>query len=312
MRFDTFLRLLTFALTAGAVGFACSSDEPKSTSTSDATVSSTGSPSTTSTSTSTSISTSTSSAATSAGGASSGSTMGAASTMGGANAVAVVTSDAVTIDSTSSTSASTADSTASNTSSGGSSTDGGVGGSTNAGAGGTSSSGEFTFSTPAFDNLEGCTCEARESCDTFPEENTSFDDATPNVSPEFNWSGAPSGTQSYAIVMQDIANGFVHWTLWNIPGTVTMLPAGLPSDATLSDPAGAQQATNFNQMGYYGPGACNVYEFTLYALGDATFTPSSNMVDTVKNELDAAGALATASIRAAADEAYCTGGGTCM
>lgn len=169
--------------------------------------------------------------------------------------------------------------------------------------------GDFTFTTPAFDDMEGCTCEAKESCDTFPEANTNFGS---NTSPEFNWSGAPQGTQSYAIVLQDIANGFVHWAIWNIPGSATSLASGLPSTPTLTEPNGAQQATFFSMMGYFGPGACNVYEFTLYALDTASFTPSdTGDPEVVKPELDAAGALATLTIRGAADMSYCSGGGTC-
>jgi hypothetical protein len=82
-----------------------------------------------------------------------------------------------------------------------------------------------------------------------------------------------------------------------------MLASGLPSDATLSD--GSQQLTFFNMQGYFGPGACNVYEFTLYALSSATLGGAPADTDAVKAALDGAGALATAQIRGRADMSYC-------
>ncbi len=56
-----------------------------------------------------------------------------------------------------------------------------------------------------------------------------------DVSPALSWSGAPEGVVSYALVMRDLdaltfATGedALHWLIWNIPGTSTGLPAGVP------------------------------------------------------------------------------------
>ena len=60
-----------------------------------------------------------------------------------------------------------------------------------------------------------------------------------DVSPHLAWSGAPDGTQSYAVTVYDpdapTASGFWHWAAFNIPADVTELASGasgsLPGDA---------------------------------------------------------------------------------
>jgi phosphatidylethanolamine-binding protein (PEBP) family uncharacterized protein len=51
-----------------------------------------------------------------------------------------------------------------------------------------------------------------------------------NISPEFHWSNAPSGTKSFAITIFDLdaptGGGWWHWVVFNIPGTILELPAG--------------------------------------------------------------------------------------
>jgi Raf kinase inhibitor-like YbhB/YbcL family protein len=158
-------------------------------------------------------------------------------------------------------------------------------------------------STPAFENNAGCGPGAAASmCDTFPRANTNFGT---NTSPAMSWTGAPASTRSYAVVLQDLSNGFAHWVLWNIPASVTSLPAGL--DRTTAMPAsvpGAQQASfgrNAVEHGYFGPGACgNVYEFVVYALSVPTFSPTQNTSETmVRAQLRALSSIVgTASMRA--------------
>jgi Raf kinase inhibitor-like YbhB/YbcL family protein len=97
-----------------------------------------------------------------------------------------------------------------------------------------------------------------------------------NVSPPLSWTAGPSGTMSYAIVMRDLdfMNGFVHWVIWDIPANVTSLPEDVEHADQPSAPAGAKQADfNGSVTGYYGPCSpsnVNTYEFTLYAMPNAT------------------------------------------
>ena len=94
-----------------------------------------------------------------------------------------------------------------------------------------------------------------------------------NRSPPLAWT-LLAGARSYAIVLDDPdAPGdrpFVHWLIWNIPGSVTALPQGLPTTARLADPPGAAQGRNGNDgIGYFGPhppSGVHHYHFHIFAL----------------------------------------------
>jgi Raf kinase inhibitor-like YbhB/YbcL family protein len=150
-------------------------------------------------------------------------------------------------------------------------------------------------------NMAGCGPRTMaSSCATIPVDHTSFGD---NVSPAMSWTGAPAGTMSFAIVFQDLSNGFAHWVIWNIPSSVTSLAENIPKMAMPGTPAGAQQASYDNATeGYAGPGACgNVYEFVIYALSVPTFSPTMATNQTeVRTQLQGLGAqiLGQASMRA--------------
>ena len=173
-------------------------------------------------------------------------------------------------------------------------------------AGSAGNPGTFTLTSPAFESLEGCgPGDDAEACDIFPVDNTSFGE---DVSPELNWTNPPAGTQSYAIVFQDLSNGFAHWVMWNIPGDLTSLPAELPTGAMPSMPEGARQASFRPDEAFTGSGACgNVYEFVLYALSDETISPpqaaDQTAVRMFVRDLDSI--LGEASMRARSDEPEC-------
>jgi Raf kinase inhibitor-like YbhB/YbcL family protein len=91
-----------------------------------------------------------------------------------------------------------------------------------------------------------------------------------NVSPDLHWTGAPAKTKSFVLTEFDpdapTGVGFWHWTVANIPASVTGLEAG----AAL--PAGAVAGlTDYGLPGYQGP--CppqgdrpHRYKFTVSAL----------------------------------------------
>ncbi len=134
----------------------------------------------------------------------------------------------------------------------------------------------FTLKSPSWDAVDNdeCTPQTTDMCPLYPEENTNFGG---NVSPEMSWEGVPEGTKSFAILLHDLTNTNAHWAIWDIPASVNMLPAGLPSTKTLTDPAGAEQAAFGAQSpGYFGSGACgNTYEHRLYALGVEQLNPAN-------------------------------------
>lgn len=95
-----------------------------------------------------------------------------------------------------------------------------------------------------------------------------------NRSPGLAWSGAPKGTQSYAVTMFDSdangGRGFWHWLVFDIPAAMQSLGGGLARAAAL--PNGMVQAANdFGSTGYGGacppPGSgTHHYTVTVYAL----------------------------------------------
>jgi len=93
-----------------------------------------------------------------------------------------------------------------------------------------------------------------------------------DVSPPLSWSGAPEGTQSYCLIVDDPdapMGTWDHWILYDIPKSKSSLEEGIPKEATLQD--GSKQGVNdFRDIGYDGPapppGKPHRYIFTLYAL----------------------------------------------
>ena len=89
----------------------------------------------------------------------------------------------------------------------------------------------------------------------------------PGNHPVIYWSGAPRGTQSFALVMDDSAapiTPYIYWIVFNIGPQSSDIPAG-------QLPPGARQARNSKgTIGYDPPCPANpghVYRFTVYALG---------------------------------------------
>jgi len=96
-------------------------------------------------------------------------------------------------------------------------------------------------------------------------------------SPKLEWTHVPPGTQSFTLLMHDpdvaLQKGLgdvTHWLIFNIPGTATGLPQGVPADAKLAD--GTINAKNLRGgVGFMGPGApaagpYHHYTFELFAL----------------------------------------------
>jgi len=96
-----------------------------------------------------------------------------------------------------------------------------------------------------------------------------------DVSPPLVWENVPKGTKSFALICDDPdapMGTWVHWVIYNIPGTAKGLPEKVPAVEKLKD--GTLQGKNdFGRIGYGGPcpprGKPHRYFFKLYALNEA-------------------------------------------
>jgi Raf kinase inhibitor-like YbhB/YbcL family protein len=137
----------------------------------------------------------------------------------------------------------------------------------------------FQLASSAFD--AGASIPARYTCDD------------EDISPSLSWSGAPPGTESFALIVDDPDAPdpaapkmvYVHWVLYNIPSDVKAIPEG----AGVSNlPPGAREGKNdWKRAGYGGP--CppigrHRYFFKLYALD----TTLPNLREPTKAQLESA------------------------
>ena len=97
----------------------------------------------------------------------------------------------------------------------------------------------------------------------------------PNRSPPLSWSGAPAGTKSFALVVEDPdapdpaapQRIFCHWVLYNLPPGTAQLGPGASTDGL---PPGTRVGRNdFGRAAYGGPAppiGRHRYFFRLFAL----------------------------------------------
>lgn len=97
-----------------------------------------------------------------------------------------------------------------------------------------------------------------------------------DVAPPLAWSHVPAGTKSFAVICHDPdapvvgaagTYGWVHWVLYNIPGSVT----GLPENCT----SYTSGISDFGRPGYGGPmpppgHGLHYYFFMVLALNEET------------------------------------------
>lgn len=111
---------------------------------------------------------------------------------------------------------------------------------------------------------------------TIPIRHSAYGD---NVSPPITWTGAPAETRSYVLLVHDrdapFPGGFVHWLVYNIPGSANGIPEGIAAGPSIEAPAevagAAQGLTDMQRFGYYGPrpqpgDGAHHYIVTVYAL----------------------------------------------
>ena len=118
--------------------------------------------------------------------------------------------------------------------------------------------GSMTLTSPAFS--EGGTIPTVNTC------------KGANTSPALAWTGAPSGTQSFAVVLTDLTISMAHWVIYDIPASATGLPSAIENTSDPASVMGAHQIVSIHApvIGYYGPCPPNppahMYQFAVYAL----------------------------------------------
>jgi Raf kinase inhibitor-like YbhB/YbcL family protein len=107
----------------------------------------------------------------------------------------------------------------------------------------------------------------------------------PGGSPAIEWSGAPSGTMSFALIFHDgdvhpgkSFDDVTHWIAWNIPASATSLPADQKPEGEMPD--GMRQGVNIaRRNGYMGPcppaGLPHHYTLEMYALDEKLDLPAT-------------------------------------
>lgn len=127
-----------------------------------------------------------------------------------------------------------------------------------------------------------------QTASTFKLISSAFEDGKPipakytcdssNISPPLNWVGIPQKTKSFAIIMDDPdapMGTWVHWVIYNIPGTVTSLEEKL----SVQKIKATDGLNSWNEKGYNGPCppyGTHRYNFKLFAL-DETLTSKDGM-----------------------------------
>lgn len=120
-----------------------------------------------------------------------------------------------------------------------------------------------------------------------------------NFSPPLNWSEAPGGTRSLAVIMDDPdAGGWVHWIVFNLYARTKALSAGAAGGT--ASPGGGVRGQGSGGLDYVGPcpppqDGPHRYSFRVYALDNWINLPEGvtreQLLDAMEGHILAQGEL---------------------
>lgn len=97
-----------------------------------------------------------------------------------------------------------------------------------------------------------------------------------NLSPPLDVVDVPTEAATLALIVDDADSprgSFVHWLIWNLPGSIDRIPEGVPKEGEVMGFGATEQGRNdFGEIGWAGPcpppGSEHTYTFRIYALRD--------------------------------------------
>lgn len=108
------------------------------------------------------------------------------------------------------------------------------------------------------------------------------------TSPPLTWAGAPAGTKSFALVVDDASapiTPYIYWIVFDISQATSSIPQG-------QIPSGAREAMGSSGVASYDPpcpsGRSHSYRFTVYALNTTLDLPAGTSLSKVTQEIAAA------------------------
>lgn len=125
-----------------------------------------------------------------------------------------------------------------------------------------------------------------------------------DINPQLGWEGAPDGTKSFVVIVDDpdafamFGVVWVHWNIYNINASATELAEGASTHADKLPSGAVETNSDFGSAKYRGPcppSGHHHYQFQIYALNKETINFSGPLTRTEFEAVFNANIIAKAS-----------------